>query len=36
MKLYSPDGRLAGTGKTIKSVKIKSIAEKAEENRKED
>jgi hypothetical protein len=23
MKLYSPDGRLAGTGKTIKSIKIK-------------
>ena len=36
MKLYSPDGRLAGTGKTIKSVKIKSIAEKAEENKKEE
>ena len=24
MKLYSPDGRLAGTGKTIKSIRIKS------------
>jgi len=24
MKLYSPDGRLAGTGKTIKSIRIRS------------
>ena len=24
MKLYSPDGRLAGTGKSIKSVTIKT------------
>ena len=35
-KLYSPDGRLAVMPKKVKSVKIKSIAEKAEENRKED
>ena len=36
MKLFSPDGRLAGTGKTIKSIKIKSIAEKAEDKKKEE
>jgi hypothetical protein len=24
MKLYTPDGRLAGTGKTIKSIRIKT------------
>ena len=38
-KLYAPDGKLAAmpNGKTVKSVKIKSIKEKAEENeRKED
>ena len=35
-KLYSPDGRLAAMPKKIKSIKIKSIAEKAEDNKKED
>ena len=35
-KLYSPDGRLAAMPKRIKSIKIKSIAEKAEDNKKED
>ena len=35
-KLYSPDGTLAAMPKTIKSIKIKSIAEKAEENKKEE
>ena len=34
MKLYGPDGVLAANpnGKKVKSVKIKSIAEKAQEN----
>ena len=39
-KLYSPDGKLAAMPaeriKKVKSVKIKSIAEKAEENKKEE
>ena len=36
-KLYAPDGKLAALPKTIKSVKIKSIKEKAEDNdRKKD
>ena len=35
-KLYAPDGRLAAMPKKIKSIKIKSIAEKAEDNKKED
>ena len=36
MKLYGPDGVLAANpnGKKVKSVKIKSIAEKAQENEK--
>ena len=36
-KLYAPDGRLAVMpNRKVKSVKIKSIAEKAEENKKEE
>ena len=37
MKLYSPNGKLAINpgNKKVKSVKIKSIAEKAEDNKKD-
>ena len=35
-KLYAPDGRLAAMPRKIKSIKIKSIAEKTEDNVKDD
>ena len=34
-KLYAPNGKLAAMPKKIKSIKIKSIAEKAEDNKKD-